>query len=133
MIKIIYGAKGSGKTKKLIDLTNAAAEVTKGSVIYLTDNPKHSIQINTNVRFINTAEYGINNQELIGGFIKGIFASNSDITEMFIDGFARMADMNINDMEDIYKTLYDLSQKENVKIYLTVSADVLPEFMKKYV
>ena len=33
MIKILIGGKGSGKTKTLIDLTNNAAENSKGSVI----------------------------------------------------------------------------------------------------
>ena len=33
MIKIIIGKKGSGKTKKLIDLVNGAAESSKGNVV----------------------------------------------------------------------------------------------------
>lgn len=34
MITIIYGAKGSGKTKKMIDAVNAAVDKTKGIVVF---------------------------------------------------------------------------------------------------
>ena len=33
MIQLIIGKKGSGKTKKLIDLVNAATEASKGNVV----------------------------------------------------------------------------------------------------
>ena len=35
MIKIIAGNKGSGKTKRLIDMTNETAKVAAGSVVFL--------------------------------------------------------------------------------------------------
>ena len=37
MIKVIYGAKGTGKTKLLIDAANAAVESAKGHLIFITD------------------------------------------------------------------------------------------------
>ena len=42
MIKIIYGAKGSGKTKNIIDTANAAVADAKGHLIFITDtNRRH--------------------------------------------------------------------------------------------
>ena len=35
MIKIIAGNKGSGKTKRLIDMTNETAKTTSGNVVFL--------------------------------------------------------------------------------------------------
>ena len=35
MISVIYGAKGSGKTKRIIDATNAASEKATGQVIFI--------------------------------------------------------------------------------------------------
>ena len=37
MIKIIYGPKGTGKTKAIIECANGAVEKAKGHVIFITD------------------------------------------------------------------------------------------------
>ena len=34
MIKVIYGAKGTGKTKQMIDAANAAVATAKGHLIF---------------------------------------------------------------------------------------------------
>ena len=35
MIKVIYGAKGTGKTKMMIDAANAAVKAAKGHLIFM--------------------------------------------------------------------------------------------------
>ena len=46
MIKVIYGAKGTGKTKMMIDAANAAIADAKGHMIFITDtNRDHLDQI----------------------------------------------------------------------------------------
>ena len=40
MIKIIYGAKGTGKTKMMIDAANEAVKVAKGHLIFITDSKR---------------------------------------------------------------------------------------------
>ena len=40
MIKIITGAKGTGKTKKLIDAANKDAEQAKGVSAFITDTKR---------------------------------------------------------------------------------------------
>ena len=35
MIKIIYGSKGSGKTKKMLDLADEVLASTKGEVVFM--------------------------------------------------------------------------------------------------
>ena len=37
MIKLIIGNKGSGKTKKLIDLVNTCVEKSDGCLLYTSD------------------------------------------------------------------------------------------------
>ena len=42
MIHLIYGAKGSGKTKRIIDMANASIDTTTGDIVFITDtNPDH--------------------------------------------------------------------------------------------
>ena len=53
MIKIIPGAKGSGKTKKLIDAANRDAESAKGGSAFITDTKRYMYDLNRAVRFID--------------------------------------------------------------------------------
>ena len=58
MINIIYGVKGSGKTKRIIDAANDRARTTKGSIIYVTDCADHSGEVDNSIRFIDINRYG---------------------------------------------------------------------------
>ena len=133
MITLIHGPKGSGKTKKIIDMANAAGETDAGAVVYITDQPKHSVSVKHSVRFIDSAEYQINCPCSTLGFIKGILSGNNDITKVYIDGLARMCSSDITEMKDIYAELECLSEADKCDFFLTVSADKLPAYLKKYV
>ena len=41
MIKVILGGKGSGKTKRLIDLTNDALKTEHGNIIFVDDDKRY--------------------------------------------------------------------------------------------
>ena len=49
MINVIYGLKGSGKTNKIIDKANWRAASTNGKILYITDRPEHSKEIDKDV------------------------------------------------------------------------------------
>lgn len=132
MISLIYGPKGSGKTKRIIESANNALQSSDGNIVYITDQSKHSIHIKSSIRFINTDEYGIKAKEAAMGFVKGILACNNDITKVYIDGLSRMTKTEIEDMEPIFKELEDLALSNGVKFTVTVSREKLPEFLKKY-
>ena len=71
MISVIYGAKGSGKTKRIIDAANAAGESASGQVVFITDHDE-SLGISTKVRFINLTEYAVKTKDEFIGFVKEI-------------------------------------------------------------
>lgn len=135
MIKIIYGAKGSGKTKKIIDTANQDALNSKGDVVFLADTNRYMYDLKRNVRFVNITEYEIQTELGLLGFIRGMLAGNTDITTVYIDGAHRMANRDIVDMVWFYNKLEALSDKNNTDFVLTVSADEkdLPDFIKKYI
>ena len=62
MIKILIGGKGSGKTKTLIDLTNNAAEASKGSVICIEKGDKLTHEITYKARLIDSDYYLVNDR-----------------------------------------------------------------------
>ena len=60
MLKLIIGAKGSGKTKTLIELVNNALKETKGSVVCIEKGDKLMHEVSHKVRLVNTKEFDIN-------------------------------------------------------------------------
>ena len=72
MIKIFIGGKGSGKTKTLIELTNAAAQTSNGSVVCIEKGDKLKHEITYKARLIDTDEYSISTATGLYGFIAGV-------------------------------------------------------------
>ena len=72
MIKIIYGKKGAGKTKKIIESANIASETCKGNVAFLFNSKRYICDLKHQIRFIDTNEYGVKGAYLFLGFISGL-------------------------------------------------------------
>ena len=85
MIKLFIGSKGSGKTKTLIEMVNNATQASKGNVVCIEKGDKLTHSITYKARLIDTDDYGIVDSASLFGFIAGILASNSDITDIFVD------------------------------------------------
>ena len=132
MITLIYGPKGSGKTKKIIDSANLATEQTKGNVVFIGDS-KYSAQLNNKIRFFNCVEYHVTGKPMTVGFIKGILAGNYDITEFYIDGLHRITGFSAIDLRDVFDEIEYLSTQENVNFTIALSTDVLPQYLNKYI
>lgn len=139
MIQLITGAKGSGKTKKIIDMANDNVDVAKGDIVFVTDTDRYMYSIRYQVRVINTAvlkydgEQNVREDALIG-FIKGILAGNHDIESFYIDGAHRMLGRTVQEMEDFFTDIYKVAKETETTFYLTVSENEenFPEFLKKY-
>ena len=86
MIKIIYGPKGTGKTKQLIDVANVNARDAKGLSVFITDNKRCMYDLHRSVRFIDVADYQVVGEDALCGFVKGVAACNSDHEYIYIDG-----------------------------------------------
>ncbi len=138
MIKIITGAKGTGKTKIIIDMANDSVETAKGDVVFVTDTDRYMYSIRYQVRVVNAkqlkkADEPIMDGTLIG-FIRGLLAGNHDIETLFIDGAHRMLNKTVYEMEKFFDYLADVAKETDTQIVLTVSedADNLPEFVKHF-
>ena len=134
MIQIIAGNKGSGKTKRLIDMTNATAKETAGDVIFLDDDNRYMFDVDHKVRFINASDYHVHSADMFMGFLCGMLSSNFDIGTIFIDSFLKLCKMEMQDCEVFLNNLTELCVKHNVNFVLSLSADPdeVPEFMKAY-
>ena len=135
MINIIYGAKGTGKTKTIIAKCNEDAKSSSGTVAFVTDTHKYSTQLDNIVRMIDVTPYHVSGKLTLIAFIEGMLAANHDITAVYIDGTQRITHEELECMSDFYSELEYISSRNNVNFVLTVSADIrdMPDFMKKYI
>ena len=135
MIKIIAGNKGSGKTKRLIDMTNETAKTTSGNVVFLDKDNSYMYEIDRAIRFDKVNDYRVQSAEMFLGFLGGMLASNYDISVIFIDAFLKLIGINIADADWFFTSLEQYGQKHDVTFVLSVSADpeTLPDFAKAYV
>ena len=135
MIHVIYGAKGTGKTKVLVDDANNYAQTAKGVVVYI-DRANHRMHdLNRNIRVVDASHYGLESQKDILSFIKGMLAANFDIEKIYIDGLARLFDCNIAELGEVYQGLEDICKEFNINVTITASGalETLPEFVTKYI
>ena len=134
MIQVIAGKKGSGKTKRLIDLTNTTAREAAHDVIFLDDDNRYMFDVDHQVRFINAEDYHIHNADMFIGFLCGILSSNFDVGTIFIDAFLKLCRTELADSEPIIKVLAELGAKHNVDFVLSLSADPeeIPVFLRQY-
>lgn len=129
MISVIYGAKGTGKTKRIIDAANSCSEKATGTVVFISDNGQ-SLGINPGIKFINLAEYSVKSEAEFIGFIKGMLAANFDIQDVFIDGMSRFVAKPAEELKPIFDAMASAGDKVN--FVCTVSADKLPAALKPY-
>ena len=133
MINVIYGAKGSGKTERIIAKANETVEKSKGCVIYLTNKPEHSKVLNSSIRFIDVTTYDVKEEKCFVSFVKGLLAGNYDITDVFMDGPAKFTGKAVEETENIFTALDLIGADANVNFTVTGSAEEVPDFMKKYI
>ena len=128
MLKLIVGLKGSGKTKQLITLVNAAAQETKGAVVCMEKGTKLVHEITYQVRLVDTDAYLIDNAQNLFGAVSGIFASNHDITDIFIDSSLKICKNDMAAFEQFVLKAKELCDKEGLNITMTasVAAEDLP-------
>lgn len=138
MIKLITGAKGTGKTKIIIDMANDNVETAKGDIVFITDTDRYMYSLRYQIRVVNTEclkkiKGAIDERELIG-FIKGILAGNHDIETLYIDGAHRMLNRTVSEMEDFFTDIYAVAKTTETRFVLTVSENEenFPDFLRKY-
>ena len=135
MLKLIIGVKGTGKTKALINLVNAASTDSKGDVVCIEKGVKLRYDVKSSVRLINTEEYFVADTDALYGFIAGIFASNHDITDLFVDSALKICNNDAASFDAFVDLVAKLSEKLGVNVVMTSSIPVeaASETVNKYV
>lgn len=122
MIRLIIGKKGSGKTKKLIQLANEAVAKSSGNVVVIDKGAKLTYDVTHKARLIDTDVYGIKGYDMLLGFISGICAGNYDVTDIFVDSTFKICPDGVNGLEPFVVKLNALEQESGARITLLVSS-----------
>ena len=135
MVKVIMGLKGSGKTKQLVDMINTAAGTEHGNVVAIERSKKLTFDIHYKIRLVDCESYGVKGYTALKGFISGLYASNYDITHIFLDGLCKIVPGDCdNKTEDFLDWLERFSENNGIKFTVTISADasLATEGIRKY-
>ena len=135
MVRVIMGEKGAGKTKKLIELINAAAAQESGNIVCIEAKKAMTFDIHYHVRLIVADDYEISSYEAMRGFISGLYAGNYDISHIFIDNLFKIVKGECNhDAEMFLDWLERFSAAHGVRFTAAISVDedFATEGMRKY-
>ena len=136
MVRVIMGVKGTGKTKQMIELINAAAKSESGSVVCIEHGSKLTYDIHYQIRLIEAKEYAITSFDMLKGFISGLHAGNYDITKVFIESLTKLVNVSPEDpsVERFLDWLNQFGDKNGIRFTVTISADaaLASEGVKKY-
>lgn len=132
MIKLFIGGKGSGKTKTLIEMVNNAANSSLGSVVCIEKGDKLKLDITYKARLIDTDYYAVTDAEALYGFIAGILASNSDITDIFVDSALKICGNEVVPFEEMLTKLEKITKDVKLVMTASIGVDECPAGIKAY-
>ncbi|MDO4458615.1 MAG: hypothetical protein Q4C42_00770 [Clostridia bacterium] len=131
MITLLTGKKGTGKTKKLIELANAAVAADKGSVVVLEKGSKLTYDIDHGARLINVDDYAVKGEAELKGFICGILAGNYDITDIFVDSTLKVVDAA--DLEALVTGIAPAAKETNIVLLVSLDNADVPASLTNYI
>ena len=133
---MIWGGKGTGKTKQMIELINTAGQNEHGNVVCIERGPKLTYDINYKIRLVEASQYDMKDFDFLKGFISGLYAGNFDITHIFIDSLTKIVPSEATDLavEEFLDWLNRFGEANSIKFTVTISADssLASEGVKKY-
>ncbi len=129
MVKLIIGNKGSGKTKRLIELVNGAVEKSNGNVVCIEKERLLTYDVNYRAGLIETDHYKVSGYDAFYGFLCGVIAGDHDITDILVDATLKIGGRDYEALANFLEKVAELSKISEQDITFTVSCDEcdLPE------
>ncbi len=136
MIQVFFDHRGAGKSKNLINLANKEMENCKGSLVYIDNDKKHMLQLQSQIRLVTLDELNVIGPDQFYGLLCGIKAKDYDVESIFIDGLSNL--LNVNNLDEVKQYFYKIekfSKITNVNVYINMNCEDFeaPDFIKKYV
>ena len=124
MVRLLIGHKGSGKTKKIVQLANDSLENVSGSVVFINKNSNLTTDLKYSIRLISMNDFeAITNVDEYIGFLYGVISQDHDLECIFIDSILKHADIKKENLEDFLSRLDRISSEHEVDFVVSISAD----------
>ena len=123
MVTLIIGKKGTGKTKKLINLAAEAVAASKGNVVVIEKGSKLTYDVSHKARLIDTEHYEITGYDAFFGFLSGLCAGNYDVTDVLVDSTLKIGGQDFTAVAQFIEKVNSLATKTETKFTFLVSAD----------
>ena len=126
MIQVFCARRGSGKTKRLIELANNQYLESKGDSVYIDDDSRPMFQLHSGIRFVETNEYNVCE----------IISSNYDIENIYIDGLSNIVKCKMKEATELFKKLAGITERFGINVYININVDnseEVPECIREYV
>ncbi|MGL5378884.1 hypothetical protein [Clostridium sp.] len=136
MIQVFCASRGSGKTKRLIDLANGNLVTSKGDAVYIDDDARPMMHLQRDIRFIATNDLGVKDCRSFYGLLCGLISQNYDIENIYIDGLSNIVNCPIREATDLFGKIKELSSKFGLNLFINLNCDntdELPDFIREYV
>ena len=130
MITLIIGKKGSGKTKRLLDMCAAATQSSNGNVVFLEKDNTLTYNLSHETRLVALDEYGINSYGSLYGFLAGMCAGNYDITDVFVDSTLKVVGNDLEGLESFVENLSRLTA--NITLSISAAKEDIPARIAEY-
>jgi thymidine kinase len=133
MIRFITGEKGSGKTRKLIDMANDMAAKEEMNLVYIDRKDKYRREVVNSIRFIDLSEFYIYSADSFFGFLNGLISGNYDIGKIYVDEIENISKVkDTEELNDLFAAVHKLSTHFGVEFIFTINKAALPADYEKY-
>ena len=135
MIKVIAGAKGTGKTAQLVDDINEQAVQENNNIVCIERGNRLDRLLKYKIRKIDINEYPSEGYDQLLSFIAGISAKDYDLTHIYIDSVFKVAkNDSLSDLAIFLKKLEIFLADSFLIVTVVCSSDssTLPAEIQKY-
>jgi len=135
MITLIAQPRGTGKTKRIIQMANQAVENSSGNIVFVDDDKRHIYDLKHNLRFISMDEYPLMSVDEFFGFLCGIVSNNYDIDIIYIDGLLKVMQATCKSIPNFIQKLKKISEQYEINFVMTISCtrEELAEELHQYI
>lgn len=134
MVSILFGKKGVGKSRRLIQTANEAYTQKGEYSVFIDNDDDRMYLLDRNIRFINASEFPICGPKMLSGFIAGIAAQNFDLQAIYINSFMKIVKHPVDSLSLMISYLAEFSDKMNVDLIISISSEEEPpEFLRPFI
>jgi len=123
MIKVVYGTKGIGKTKYLIEDVHQIIDDCKGAIVFIATGNELVTGLRHEIRLVNISDFPIKNLCAFYGFISGLIAANYDIMAIYVDRLDLIAEDD-QSYGEFFEKIRGLHDKFNIRFVFSVSGSI---------